>query len=140
MQERCDVSCEEICVLGKLCSGTSYRAVYSFEFNVDEFIKALTDAITNECKKSGVSIDDVKKKQEKEEAEKLKRIAKQEEENKTKAQLEELVNDIVAFFVGNKNDHDKIKPVLVACKERGYDKPQDIDSVEDAKAILALTL
>lgn len=114
--------------------------VESIEFNVDEFIKALTDAITNECKKSGVSIDDVKKKQEKEEAEKLKRIAKQEEENKTKAQLEELVNDIVAFFVGNKNDHDKIKPVLVACKERGYDKPQDIDSVEDAKAILALTL
>ena len=27
MQERRDVSYEEICVLGKLCSGTSYRAV-----------------------------------------------------------------------------------------------------------------
>ena len=114
--------------------------VESISFDVDEFIKALTDAITNECKKSGSSIDDIKKKQDKEESEKLERIAKKEEDNKAKAQLDELVNDIVVFFTENKSDMDKIKPILAACKERGYANPKEINSVEDAKAILALTL
>ena len=114
--------------------------VESIPMDVDALIKALEDAIANECGKSGVSVDEAKKKQEKEEAEKLERIAQKEEANKAQAQLEEVVNDIVIFFTENKSDIEKIKPILAACKERGYANPKEIDSVEDAKAILALTL
>ena len=114
--------------------------VESIPMDVDALVKALEDAIANECGKSGVSVDEAKKKQEMEEVEKLKRIAQKEEENKAQAQLEEVVNDIVTFFTDNKSDIEKIKPILAACKERGYSNPKEISSVEDAKAILALTL
>lgn len=114
--------------------------VSTIEFDADEMIKAITDAIKCEVNKSGKSVEDVKKKQEKEEAEKLKRIATAEENAKNNAELEEAVNDIVNFFAENKSNMDVIKPILLACKENGYSNPKDIDSIEVAQKILAMTL
>lgn len=114
--------------------------VESIPMNVDDLIKAQEDAIKFELNKSGVSVEDVKKKQEKEEAEKLERIAKMEEDKKNNNMLEEIVNDIVSFFAENKSNMDVIKPILLACKENGYSNPKDIDSIEVAQKILAMTL
>lgn len=112
--------------------------VESVPMDADELIKAFTDAIENEQKKSGVSIDDVKKKQAEDKQKKLERIAKQEEENKAQKELEEVVSEIVDFVASNKSDMTVIKPILEACKERGYANPKEIDDIDDAKAILTL--
>lgn len=106
----------------------------------DALIKAFTDAIKAEQSKSGVSFDAAKKKQEKQKAELEKRVAEQEENAKSQAELDEVIEQIVDFFTENKSDIAKIKPILVACKEIGASNPKEIDNLEDAKKILALTL
>ena len=106
----------------------------------DALIQAFTDAIKAEQSKSGVSFDAAKKKQEKQKAELEKRVAKHEEEAKSKAELYEVIGQIVEFFTENKSDVAKIKPILTACKESGFNTPKDIDNIDDAKKILALTL
>lgn len=106
----------------------------------DALIKAFTDAIKAEQSKSGVSFDAAKKKQEKQKAELEKRVAEQEENAKSQAELDEVIEQIVGFFTENKSDIAKIKPILSACKEIGASNPKEIDNLEDAKKILALTL
>ena len=106
----------------------------------DALIKAFTDAIKAEQSKSGVSFDAAKKKQEKQKAELEKRVAEQEENAKSQAELDEVIEQIVDFFTENKSDIAKIKPILSACKEIGASNPKKIDNLEDAKKILALTL
>lgn len=100
--------------------------------------QALTDAIKSEQSKSGVSFDTAKKKQAKQEKELEKRVAEQEEQAKSQAAVDDVVAQIVDFFTENKSDIAKIKPVLTAVKNLGYDNPKSIDNVEDANKILAL--
>lgn len=107
-------------------------------FDSDALIQALTDAIKSEQSKSGVSLDTAKKKQAKQEKELEKRVAEQEEQAKTQAAVDEVVTQIVDFFTENKSDIAKIKPVLTAVKNLGYDNPKSIDNIEDANKILAL--
>lgn len=107
-------------------------------FDSDALIQALTDAIKSEQSKSGVSFDAAKKKQAKQEKELEKRVAEQEEQAKSQAAVDEVVSQIVDFFTENKSDIAKIKPVLTAVKNLGYDNPKSIDNVEDANKILAL--
>ena len=107
-------------------------------FDSDVLIQALTDAIKSEQAKSGVSFDTAKKKQAKQEKELEKRVAKQEEQAKSQAAVDEVVTQIVDFFTENKSDIAKIKPVLAAVKNLGYDSPKSIDNIEDANKILAL--
>lgn len=107
-------------------------------FDSDALIQALTDAIKSEQSKSGVSLDTAKKKQAKQEKELEKRVAEQEEQAKSKAAVDEVVSQIVDFFTENKSDIAKIKPVLTAVKNLGYDNPKSIDNIEDANKILAL--
>lgn len=107
-------------------------------FDSDALIQALTDAIKSEQSKSGVSLDAAKKKQAKQEKELEKRVAEQEEQAKSQAAVDEVVAQIVDFFTENKSDIAKIKPVLAAVKNLGYDNPKSIDNVEDANKILAL--
>lgn len=106
----------------------------------DALISAITDAIKAEQSKSGVSLEDAKKKQAKQEKELEKRVAEQEKAAKSKAAVDEVVSEIVNFFTENKSDIDKIKPVMAEIKKRGYSKPTEIADIEDAKAVLALTL
>jgi hypothetical protein len=114
--------------------------VESIPLDADELIKAITDAIKNEQNKSGVSIADVKKKQEEEEMKRLEKIAQKENENRAKKELEEVVSQITAFFTANKTNLDKIKPIVMKMREFGYSSPSEIASIEVAKTILAMTL
>lgn len=107
-------------------------------FDSDALIQAITDAIKSEQSKSGVSLDTAKKKQAKQEKELEKRVAEQEEQAKSKAAVDEVVSQIVDFFTENKSDIAKIKPVLTAVKNLGYDNPKSIDNIDDANKILAL--
>lgn len=107
-------------------------------FDSDALIQALTDAIKSEQSKSGVSFDAAKKKQAKQEKELEKRVAEQEEQAKSQAAVDDVVTQIVDFFTENKSDIAKIKPVLAAVKNLGYDNPKSIDNIEDANKILAL--
>lgn len=107
-------------------------------FDSDALIQALTDAIKSEQSKSGVSIDAAKKKQAKQEKELEKRVAEQEEKAKSQAAVDEVVAQIVDFFTENKSDIAKIKPVLTAVKNLGYDNPKSIDNIDDANKILDL--
>lgn len=107
-------------------------------FDSDALIQALTDAIKAEQSKSGVSFDTAKKKQAKQEKELEKRVAEQEEQAKSQAAVDEVVTQIVDFFTENKSDIAKIKPVLTAVKNLGYDNPKSIDNIDDANKILAL--
>lgn len=107
-------------------------------FDSDALIQALTDAIKSEQSKSGVSFDTAKKKQAKQEKELEKRVAEQEEQAKSQAAVDDVVAQIVDFFTENKSDIAKIKPVLAAVKNLGYDNPKSIDNIEDANKILAL--
>lgn len=122
-------------------SGSRFADIIpEIDMSADAFIQALTDAIKAEQAKSGVSLADAKKQQAKQDKELEKRVAKHEEEAKSKAELDEVIGQIVEFFTENKSDIAKIKPVLAACKESGFNTPKDIDNIDDAKKILALTL
>lgn len=122
-------------------SGSRFADIIpEIDMNADAFIQALTDAIKAEQAKSGVSLSDAKKQQAKQDKELEKRVAKHEEEAKSKAELDEVIGQIVEFFTENKSDIAKIKPILAACKESGFNTPKYIDNIDDAKKILALTL
>ena len=107
-------------------------------FDSDALIQAITDAIKSEQSKSGVSFDAAKKKQAKQEKELEKRVAEHEEKAKSQAAVDVIVAQIVDFFTENKSDIAKIRPVLTAVKNLGYDNPKSIDNVDDANKILAL--
>ena len=102
----------------------------------DEFITAITDAIKAEINKNGTSVEDRKKENDREDAERLKKIAEAEKLARVKKELDEAKAKIVEFFSDNKTDMDVIKPVLALCRECGFNNPNDIDDLEVAKKIL----
>lgn len=106
-------------------------------FDADEFIEAMRNALEAEVKKGGKSVEDRKVENEKEEAENLKRIAEAEAKAKAEKELNDIKEQIVAFFVENKTDMDVIKPVLEICKKNGFGNPNEIDNLEVAKEVLA---
>ena len=108
--------------------------------DADELIKALTDAIKAEASKSGKSIEDIKKQQDKAAKAEEKRIAEAEKSKKSEKELDERISQIVDFFAENKTNLDVIKPVLAKIKELGYSNPREIDNIDDANTILAMTL
>ena len=103
----------------------------------DEFIEAITDAIKAEISKNGVSVEDRKKENDKEEAENLKRIAEAEKAARVRKELDEIIAEIVNFCNENKANLDIIKPALKICKDNGFSNPKEIDSIEVAKKVLA---
>lgn len=118
-------------------SGSRMSQICSeINFNADEFIKAMTDALEAEVKKGGKSVEDRKKENEKENAENLKRIAEAEKAARVQKELDEIKEKIVAFFNDNKTKLDVIKPVLELCRENGFSNPNEIDDITIAKKIL----
>ena len=103
----------------------------------DEFIEAITNAIKAEINKNGISIEDRKKENDKEDAENLKRIAEAEAKAKAQKELDEIKAKIVEFFTTNKTNIDIIKPVLELCRKHGFNNPNEIDTVSVANEILA---
>lgn len=106
----------------------------------DAFIKAMTDAIEIESKKSGRSLADTKKEQEKLEKKKQERVVEAEKTAKAEHELADIIDEIMNFFQDNRANIDTVKPIMTKIKNMGYDKPQSIDNLDDAKEILALCI
>lgn len=118
-------------------SGSRFsNIVPEINLDADEFIEALTNAIKSEIIKNGVSVEDRKKENDKEDAEKLKRIAEAEKAARAQKELDEVKAKIVEFFTANKADIDVIKPVLELCRESGFSNPTEIDDITIAKKVL----
>ena len=110
--------------------------VESIPLDSDALIKAITDAIENELKKSGKTMEESRIEQEKKEKEKLKHIAEAEAKAKAEKNLNKIKSEIVAFFTANKTNMDVIKAVLELCREAGFNNPNEIDDLEIANKIL----
>lgn len=111
--------------------------VESIPLDSDALIKAITDAIESELKKSGKTVEESKAEQEKAEAKRLKRIEEAEEAARAEKELNKIKSEIVDFFTANKTDMAKIKPVLELCRNNGYSNPNEIDDISIAKTVLA---
>jgi len=107
-------------------------------FDADEFIEAMKNALEAEVKKGGKSVEDRKKENEKEEVENMKRLAEAESKAKAEKELEEVKAKIVEFFVANKSNMDAIKPAMAIYKEKGFGNPNEIDDLNVAKEVLAV--
>jgi hypothetical protein len=117
-------------------SGSRFSDIVpEINLDADEFIAAITDAIKAEISKNGVSVEDRKKENDKEDAENLKRIAEAEKAARAQKELDEIKEKIVAFFVENKTNLEVVKPVLEICKKEGFSNPNEIDNIESAKKI-----
>lgn len=120
-------------------SGSRFADIVSeINLDADEYIEALTNAILAEQKKSGVSLDKVKKEQAKEKKAEEKRIAEAEKAKKSEKATGEVVSEILEYLKANKSDMDIVKPIMAATRELGYENPSKIDNMKDAKAILEL--
>lgn len=111
--------------------------VNEIDFSADAFIKAMTDALEAEVKNGGKSVEERKKSNEKEEKEKMKKIAEAEEAARNAKKLDEVKEEIIDFFMKNKNNTDVIKPVLEVCREHGFSNPNEIDKLDIAEKVLA---
>ena len=109
--------------------------VESIPLDSDELIKAITDAIKNEQKKSGIPIKEAEKKQKEEEKKRLQRIAEEEKNRKNEEELDNMITNITDFFRENKLNTDIVKPIMVKVHELGYSNPKEISSIEDANTI-----
>lgn len=110
----------------------------TINLDADEFINAIEGAIQKMIDKSSMSESDIKAHYEKEEAEALKRIAEEEKVKREQKELESIKAEIIEFFTENKTNIEVIKPILEKIKELGYANPNEITSVKDAKAVLAM--
>ena len=118
-------------------SGSRFSDIVpEINLDADEFIAAITDAIKSEISKNGVSVEQRKKENDKEEAENLKRIAEAEKAARIQKELDETKAKIIEFFTNNKTNLDVIKPVLELCRNNGFGNPNEIDNVDIAKEIL----
>lgn len=119
-------------------SGSRFSDIVpEINLDADEFITAITDAIKAEINKGGISVEDRKKENDKEDAEKLKRIAEAEEAARIKKKLDETNAKIIEFFMANKTNIDAVKPALEVCKKNGYNNPSEIDDLSVAEKVLA---
>lgn len=113
------------------------QIVSEINFNADDFIEAMRNALEAEVKKGGKSVADRKKENEKEEAENMKRIAEAEANAKAEKKLDTIKAEIIEFFTANKTDMAKIKPVLELCRKNGFNNPNEIDNIDIANEVLA---
>lgn len=120
--------------------GRMSQITEEIDFDAHEFIKAMKDALEAEVRKGGKSVEKRYEENKKDQAELEKRVAKQEEANREKKELDSAITDIVSYIAEHKSDMESIKPILMKTKELGYDNPKEITSADDAKVILALTL
>ena len=103
--------------------------------DADAFIEALQNAIDSELNDKSVDI----KKRDKEDKAIAKardeKVKAQEEENRSKKELETVISSIIDAC---KADKDLAKNVVKECKELGYSNPKEVDELEVAKKLLAM--
>ena len=120
-------------------SGSRFaNIVPEINLDADEFIEALKNAILAEQSKSGIPVKEAEKKQNELASSMEKKVAEKEKAALKKNELDNIVNDIVAWVVANRTDIPVISKVLDACKSKGYANPKEITDLDDAKEILAL--
>ena len=118
-------------------SGSRFSDIVpEINLDADEFITAITDAIKAEINKGGVSVEERKKENDKENAEELKRIAEAEKAARVEKELSKIKAEIIEFFAANKTNISVIKPVLELCRENGFSNPNEINSIEVAMKVL----
>lgn len=109
--------------------------------DADAMIEAITNAIKAEAEKGSKSIEDLEKDQAKQEKEREAQIAELEKQHKADKELKDVCNQIKEFAKIAKTDKDKmktLKSLVSKTKELGYEKPYEIDDIQDARLILAL--
>lgn len=117
-------------------SGSRFaNIVPEIDLDADQLIDAIRDAILSEQKKSGMSLADTKAAQEAKKQKEAAKIAEIESKKKNAKNAEEMMEDIVSFFMNNKTNGKVIKPVLDKCRELGYSNPKEISSIEDVMII-----
>lgn len=122
-----------------LDSGSRFAGIVEeINFDSDELIKAMEDAIRNEASKGSKSVEQLVEDQKKSEEERLKKIAEAEKKNKEKKELQEVIDSINDYIKKNKKDMTLIRPILTECKKYGVSKPSDLTNIEDAKKVAAL--
>lgn len=108
-------------------------------FDVDELIKAITDAISAEHSKSGRSIEETVKKQKEQEEKKLQDVESKENDRKEQERFSTLLEPIVAFCEENKKNTKKIVPLVKRYKEAGYAKLTEIRDEDLIKELIEMT-
>lgn len=120
--------------------GTRFSEIRdTIDMDAHQLVQTLEDAIKAEQSKSGKSFEESKEEQEAAEAKQMKEIAKAEKAKKAKKEVDLVVSKITDYIKANKSSMAKIKPLLEKSKELGYKNPTEIDKLEDAEAVLALT-
>lgn len=117
--------------------GRMSEIVEEIDFDADEFIKAMRDALEAEVKKSGKSITERQKEDTAAEAERMRHIAEVEAANKVKKELDEINSKIKEFCTVNKSKPAALKPLIEAAKACGLKNPMAAEDVETAKKILS---
>lgn len=112
--------------------------VPEIDFDTDEFIKALTDAIKAEQSKSGKSFNETKKEQDKEKEERMKQIAEQEIKNKQQKEIKKMMQEVLNFVKDNRKDSDLLTPIAKCLKKHGVSNPEEITDIETAKELYGL--
>lgn len=120
--------------------GRMSQIVEEINFDADEFILAMKNALEAEVRKSGKSVADREKENQVAEAKRAEKIAEAEAEAKIQKELSEITEKIKAFCIANKGKTVKLKPLVAAAKEMGYDNPMKVTNIDDAKKILELTV
>lgn len=117
-------------------SGSRFADIVpEIDLDADQLIEAIRGAILSEQKKSGMSLADTKAAQEAKKRKEAEKIAEIESKKKKEKNLDDMIEEIIAFFVTNKTNGKLLKPVLDKCRELGYNNPKEINSVEDAMII-----
>lgn len=108
------------------------------DYDVDQFIKIMTDAIEAEAKKGGQDIEASKKEQTELLAKRQAEIAEAEQKHKQQKELDSKIEQIKSWIEANKTDGvDKVKALVAKSKEMNLALPTDVSSIEDANTLLA---
>lgn len=120
-------------------SGSRFSHIkQEIDFDADEFINAIVDAIKYEIESKGKSLDERKTEEAEIVKENARRIADAEAANKAKRELESAISNIVAYCSENARDMDKVMPVVMKIRTLGYESgnPNDIASLADAMSVI----
>lgn len=120
-------------------SGSRFADIVSeIPLDADEFITALTDAIKHEASKGNKSLSSLKAEQDSAAKERMEQIAKTEEANRIKKEVDEINQKIKSYCQENKTELAKLKPLVTASKKYNLSNPFSATDLDTANAILAL--
>ena len=122
-----------------LDSGSRFADIVpEIDFDVDELIKALTDAIKAEASKGSKPIEQLEQEQKEAESKRMEKIAAVEEQKRSEKELNEVLDQIKAYVQANKTNVEKLRPLSEEAKKHGFSNPLKVTDIEVARNILKL--